>query len=209
MRRLSDSILAPIVVIIFNVLVITSGVAGAHATSTFYPRTWAGNESVIQQSTDNLPSGSFNSALNYARGEWNSVPGGAFDMFAGASSGANPVYNACSQPSTNIYAFAWQWDGSGGTLGNTQLCFAGSTVVRGRVFLDTLDGWYLGSGSPGGLYDGRSVLTHELGHAGGFVNHFSDACAGTINTMCPSIGAGQSHWRTLESHDEHTFDAAY
>jgi hypothetical protein len=94
-------------------------------------------------------------------------------------------------------------------LGQTQRCTSGSTITRARVFLDTLDGWYLGSGSPGGLYDGRSALTHELGHVGGFSGHFADACSGTINTMCPTVAAGTTHMRTLESHDEHTFDGAY
>lgn len=81
--------------------------------------------------------------------------------------------------------------------------------------------WFWGSSRtvPVGRPDGKSVATHELGHATGFILHldflFDDPkpsyCSGgvTHQTMCEFHEPGTSYQRTLGTHDVHTFEPTY
>ncbi|MCC6192753.1 MAG: hypothetical protein IT318_27345 [Anaerolineales bacterium] len=72
--------------------------------------------------------------------------------------------------------------------------------------------WYAGTGTPSsGQYDLWSVLTHEFGHGSGLYDHStSGSCSGTGGpTMCPSISATSTHWRTLEQEDNDRLNSIY
>lgn len=103
-------------------------------------------------------------------------------------------------------------------LGYTLSCPYNSDSTRLKAFhlaFDSGNSWYSGTGDPSASdVDTWSVATHELGHAGGFSGHFAGAvCSSspstTDQTMCPNYEFGRKCWRTLETHDIHTFASRY
>lgn len=86
-----------------------------------------------------------------------------------------------------------------------------------NVVFDSGDIWWSQTGgAPANALDVWSFATHEMGHGSGwFGPHLSDssACPGsdqvTQHTMCRAINPGTETWRTLATHDWHTFEAAY
>jgi hypothetical protein len=101
-----------------------------------------------------------------------------------------------------------RWDGS-----------KGSTLHEFHITFDSDRSWhgYL-TDPPGNEYDFYSVAVHEVGHATGFYGAYADGhfdpggdLCGTDaeQTLCPYVSMGESHWRSLEEHDKHTFDNAY
>ena len=101
-----------------------------------------------------------------------------------------------------------------GALAWTIFCFNAQGNITGfETVFDNDPNWYEGSSAtvPTGQYDLTSLGTHEAGHATGWDGHLTDADCGspTRATMCATTPSGVSHWRTLESHDVHTSEAAY
>ena len=103
-------------------------------------------------------------------------------------------------------------------LGATKRCIITGhpNVVRFSLAVDSDTPWYTGTGTvPSGLYDVRSVLSHEFGHVTGWQGHFAnsigDGCEYNTgrHTMCPDIPAGSNWMQSLATHDIHTFQAAY
>lgn len=112
--------------------------------------------------------------------------------------------------------------GAGGDLGLTDICvYPGTNQIRTvNVAIDgTEPNWHTGSGNPpADRWDLRSITTHEFGHATGFHGHWPDwgfpgLCpqSSTTQTMCTNISwyLGHTYFRTLGSHDSHTFDNRY
>jgi hypothetical protein len=72
---------------------------------------------------------------------------------------------------------------------------------------------------PAGRPDLASVATHEFGHASGWAHHYDDAgvdpggliCGNNSGqaTMCATHYKGTARQRSLQTHDVHTFKAAY
>lgn len=95
-------------------------------------------------------------------------------------------------------------------------CGTPSNITRTAIRFDDRK-WFNRTGTPlSDEADYWSVVTHELGHATGFGDALNDHFGG--NTLCPSgdVNARQTMWesapanatafRTLEDHDERTFD---
>ncbi len=118
----------------------------------------------------------------------------------------------------DVWIVARTWDGPGNVYASTQKC-GGTHFTHMVVAYDTQESsWYTGSLSPGsGQVDLRSIATHEAGHLTGSAGHWDEAsggdpfdsvyCNGVLqrHTMCRAIGLGQTHWRSLEEHDVHTW----
>ena len=80
---------------------------------------------------------------------------------------------------------------------------------RMQVSIESHTRWYSGTGDTT-LMDVWGMMTHEFGHATSFSNHFGAAgdCEydSVHQTMCPYIRTGMEEWRTLGTHDVHTFN---
>jgi len=138
--------------------------------------------------------------MKQADDQWNANAGTWFDfIYYGQNSTVNWTGNPCTMSS----AFIWVVSANESNPGATQLCTSGSSITRATVRLDDVgQSWYVGTGTPGaGEQDSISILTHEFGHAAGFVGHFSgSSCSQSYReTMCPSHPAGVTWWRSLEA----------
>jgi hypothetical protein len=123
-------------------------------------------------------------------------------------------------------------DGQGGILGITGWCWkkgdvGGKEIHSFRIHLDRAESWYSGSGDSSvrdrttGRIENRmdlwSVVTHELGHATGWLGHWKESgsyCslsgpAADFRTMCPVYAPGLERQRTLSGADKHVFRSAY
>jgi hypothetical protein len=93
-----------------------------------------------------------------------------------------------------------------------------------QIGVSTRHPWWASSSTavPSREYDLQGVLTHEFGHATGWYWHWDDPkhvggpgrtelCPvdNSRHTMCAAIWSGTAIWRTLGSHDGHTFDNHY
>lgn len=114
------------------------------------------------------------------------------------------------------HVFAGIIDGSGGTLAWTRMCRAGDRMTGFVINFDREEKWYNGTGSPASdQFDLIGVAAHEFGHASGWLNHWTSSsstlCPWTSSrhVMCPSITDGVTWWRSLKTHDFHTFSSAY
>lgn len=101
-------------------------------------------------------------------------------------------------------------------LANEYTCYSGSTITRSVITIDsTRSNWYQGTSTsvPSGDVDLISVMVHEFGHAGGFVGHWDgvgEDCTGSDReTMCLGTPTGTSYKRSIQLHENHTFDSAY
>jgi hypothetical protein len=114
----------------------------------------------------------------------------------------------------------------GTAVGTTIICGTGSTITGFQLTLDSLVPWWWSDATvPNNYFDAQAVATHEFGHAaGGWTNgtperHFDEnnnaaLCGESVpnsdyHTMCAENRKGTNHWRSLESHDRHTFTDAY
>lgn len=198
---------------------VPSEVALAHAAGQFYVRSWDVN--AVHWHFNNLfPQQNFRARFVDATDEWNSLgPKLHFDKDPDSGGYA---WQTCNHPAQDSVV---QMNSLGGTmvLAQTTTCVSSAGVLKS--FQTRFDGdqpWYTGSSTPppGNEFDFQSLATHELGHATGFGQanppggqHFDDsddACANApFNTMCSLILTGDAFWRSLETHDRHTFANQY
>jgi hypothetical protein len=92
-------------------------------------------------------------------------------------------------------------------------------IGRFMMKFDSAEPWYDISEQPIGStqIDRASIAVHEFGHATGFgttdSQHFASYgsyCQGdSAQTMCPFYESGSTYWRSLGTHDIHTFAAVY
>lgn len=107
-------------------------------------------------------------------------------------------------------------------LGATNVCvltaLGSGRIVGFTLSIDNEHIWWASSSTaiPGREYDLLGVLIHEFDHGVGFTPHWDQGGAANLcptdstrHTMCASIWSGVTYWRTIESHDAHTFDGAY
>lgn len=154
---------------------------------------------------------------------WENVPTEEHFEFAYQGELSNVDPHDCSEPSSHHYLHIdGDYREGGNQAGETHLCTVQATgeVVGFQVVYDHDEPWNFGTGLPAShQLDFRSITAHETGHATGFLGHFpageSSTCPHQFNeltraTMCAeAIAPGTTGIRTLQIHDEHTFQDAY
>jgi hypothetical protein len=195
--------------------------AAAHTWSTYYTGAggrWPGATTVRFYVRNGFPSSApWMPTINRGADQWNAARISLEPRFvnAGATATVGNADRPCSATYNGVYWRDLDYLGST-VLGYTPHCEnVAGVVTRFSMSIDADASWYVGTGAtPNGRYDAWSVLTHEFGHATGWVGHFAEsdsACPNdaTRSTMCPSIYPGTDRQRTLGTHDRHTLQAAY
>lgn len=213
--------------------------AAAHASSLHYSYRWiteyeectllfffcsTKNRDIEHWATGSGWSTALQDRIRDAQGQWNDVSTADYFNFAfkgSTSLNANPCNN-----SYNKNGHRWVYiDGAPDldVIATTYVCVydTGSALIMHSfmIWWDSGNTWYSGTGSPStSELDFRDTATHELGHATGWTTHFSEGTAEcpapntntSRNTMCVEGGPEGSTWgRTLETHDQHTFQEWY
>lgn len=213
--------------------------ASAHSAATFYPAKWPSNYNEHWVFDNDVPTTTdWRSSVVFGIGQWSNGAGGNGPnfIFDGETNATN-YFDACTGTRSKIFiredlAAAIGFP-SETVQGYTQRCLTnttgGSTITQIQItfektpedFSSGPDVWHTGATNPpSDEWDLRSIATHEAGHASGFYGHFtrgSAICPVPVNasineTMCEGNtwqGLGFSMSRTLETHDQHTYGAAY
>lgn len=217
--RMKRPLSTPAIVALAVFLIASTSAAGAHTSSTYYfgSREWFPSRNVNYYFHTSLPNTSdWRNSIRAGDGVWDALGGTTEpDFFSQtvSSSGYSCAGGAGSGRSAVHYGAI---DGATGILGVTTWCIPSGEYYLDafRILYDSAEVWYSGSGdAPPDQRDVRSVSAHEFGHATGFYGHFtaSDLCGdvGTDQTMCGYYTPGTERFRTLETHDVHTFEGAY
>lgn len=164
-----------------------------------------------------------------ARNQWNSAPPTIWFNYKGFTT---ETWGSCAAPRNRNVVFKGYIDGTPSVdndLAFVQTCWEGVPTNFHSFYMQIENGgdsFYVGNGTPrppghpdGAQNDLWSVLSHELGHGVGWIDHYDDtardpgddACEGSSGweTMCKEIHIGTTDQRGLDLHDVHTFDAAY
>ncbi len=195
--------------------------APAHPRSDFYARWWQVDLTPEWHFDSNVPNTNVRDRIKDGSHEWNNVSAPmSFDWQAGDLNSVG--YSDCPDDASNSGVHWRDIDGAGGVLGETRSCLYGGTndsIKTFQIKFDDQENWYTGTGTPGSSeLDLWSDATHEFGHATGFGLgnapnvHFTESslCDQTPkHTMCASLSAGSTYWRSLEAHDIHTFQNRY
>lgn len=105
-------------------------------------------------------------------------------------------------------------------MGKTNTCETPGWIMRFSLVMNQDKPWHFSSSYPPATsWDLQSLVTHEVGHATGFLGHFAVPSADTCNqndatyyaTMCDydPLTKGTTKMRTLQDHDIHTLTNAY
>jgi hypothetical protein len=217
-----------------SVVLVGATPAGAHSAGVHYPVHWGVGQSVPTLYAPSYPGGEFRSRVGSAISQWNTRAGTNEPKFWQAGNAASEVSITLCNPdfSTPNQIHYKDLDSyGGGVLGITYSCWRTSDrrMISFQLTIDNDRDWYTGTGDandgflqacvPSCQHDLWSVLSHEFGHATGFIGgpdngHIGEsdsACpeSDSRSTMCPSVAPGTERQRTLELHDYHTFQAAY
>ncbi|HET7735061.1 MAG TPA: hypothetical protein VFK52_03740 [Nocardioidaceae bacterium] len=203
--------------------------------STFYPLEWPVGSNVNYKIDDNVPTGSVRTSIEAGLANWSDLASGRGPAFTltGEVAGNND-FEACDNTFNKIYftedlATALnEGDAPETLLGVVDLCYGPpplQSITKFQISFERtpeINGangtWYSGAQEvPNNQWDLRSIVTHEAGHATGFLGHFTDAeaCPNPLTTewetMCYGTGLliGTRILRTLDNHDLHTIGSAY
>lgn len=187
--------------------------SSAHPASNFFNKKWVANKNVPYAFTSSVPAGAWRSQINAAASSWNAV--GEPMRFNNVADAGNYEPRTCPSAYQRNGVHLRNFDGVGGTLGRTYLCWkANGELYSFQMVFDQNDRWSVDDSPAPNESDLQSVAAHELGHATGFAGHFatgSRICGNVASqhTMCSGHRAGSTRQRTLELHDKHTFQNAY
>lgn len=198
-----------------------AGPVTAHTASTHIPREWTADPSYYFGDINSpLNSATAKQSMHFGDDPWDLNSGTWLDFnWSGVE---NPMViwtgNACT---TGYGATVWLLTYPISPLAIEATCIGETSILRSVIrFDETRNNWYVGSSStvPSGQFDLRSVAVHEFGHAGGFSSpenngHWDgvdEDCTGSDReTMCSATPDGTSYRRSIEEHENHTFDSAY
>lgn len=222
--------IAAVLALVLLILTLGTSPASAHTGSTYYPKRWVTKVAQDWFFTATFPTGDWRARVRNGASQWNGVNQPMKFTEVAQRSNFDPY--KCP-PTYGTNGIHWRnYDGRDGALAITGMCSTATELYSTNLTFDSSEDWYTGTGdAPDGFQvgtacvvgpckvDAWSVASHEWGHMTGFdgpydVGHFSRSeaiCAddGGQHTMCPSIKKGTERQRTLETHDRHTFDAAY
>lgn len=217
MRRRTRLLLASLAIMVAGLAPTSSS---AHDASVYYPRWWQQDLSVNWKFTVNVPTTSLRDRVKDAAATWNALPPIMHFVKQSGDYGGFPV-DSCPDTYQKDAVHWGNIDGKFGTHALVRKCLVGSNeIFTFQIKLDSSENWYTGTSTPApsGTLDTQAVATHEFGHATGFSGpynngHFDpNATLCTDNpkhTMCPFFNYGDSYFRSLEQHDEHTFFNKY
>lgn len=218
----------------------TARSSARRTTTYFYTALWPNNATVSYRidtgAGAGVPAGAGRrDSIKAGIANWSDRDGGNGPQFVfdGTAEATNPTLDACSSTNNKIY---WS-EGLQATFGYgvTSTCVTApdlpSDYPRITKFVQAYEAtpdqsaWYSESGSPGpNQWDLRSIVTHETGHATGFLGgpnnegHFgnnSTRCpvprTSATATMCPGASGiiGSTWLRSLESDDLSAIQDAY
>ncbi len=197
--------------------------ASAHTWTDWYEDTWNIDTRVYWFST-RFPTGTNIRARTVEAGDaWEALSGTLqFNLGAGADRPPWPGTPEGTDCDDQLSYDVIDWV----PLPSTTYGITTTCLVNGTFSLrmnDTLP-WYTGTGqNPSNQVHFRGAIKHEFGHATGgwLVAHWNQPpnadpslCVSgswmSYHTMCKGITEAQTwRWNTLETHDKHTFQAAY
>ncbi len=208
----------------------SAGVANAHSAATWYPSVWGpGSLTDINfKYNDQFPTGAWRNRIEDAVTKWNDVQPNQIS-FQSLPNDNSKNYSADCSHYSQEEDVVYYLDFGQSFYGWSPACYLANGNIKQFVMVfNSYWNWNRQTSDPGNTeIDALSTAVHEFGHAGGFYGHFSDTSAGGTcplgdysgwQTMCDSVGnltggtdneLGKKFRRTLESHDEHTFDNAY
>ena len=190
-------------------------VSQAHTASTYVPKEWAADPYYYFGDIDSPLDGlTAKTSIHAGDDPWDNNSGTWLDFINSGYQDSSVVWTG-SPCTTGSGTALWIVTASISELGIESTCTNATNITRSVIrFDDTRSNWYVGSGTPSsGDYDLRSVAVHEFGHAAGFAGHWDgvgEDCTGTDReTMCSGLPSATTYKRTIESHENHTFDSAY
>lgn len=218
-KRVSTRLLMPAVALAF-VVGFAAGVpngASAHSSDDFYSATWDSDPDYHRgEISAPLNTGAAKNAMRAGATYWSSVSGSWLDFnWTGEEDpDVDFTWNACTTaPDGGLWLTTTHMDYY---IAYASICRESGTITSAAIAFDhTARNWYTGVSTnvPSSALDLRSVSSHEFGHATGFFPHFDpndvDCSSADRETMCESLPAGVSYFRTLEEHDKHTVADAY
>jgi len=186
-------------VVAFGFALVTALIAWKSTRAYVVNYTWSTNTASFTYDPS-LPTG-FYSGVSSGAYAWNDV---------GTSSWA--WYNSPSGGNWMKYGYI---DGNGNAAAGMTptICNPGGHLCKIEIKFESGEYWYTGSGTPLSYQvDLRSVATHEFGHALG-LGHTQTMpnCPGNVSdaTMCPSLPAGTTYFRSLQGDDRLAVSTVY
>jgi len=186
---------------------------------------------------DQFPNGEWRDRVSEAIAKWNSIQPNALSFAQLASDNPHSFSQDCAAYAVEEDVLYYR-DANAAYFGHTRTCLvSGSSSPIKNFIMDFDKSWiwnkYASDPQPGEI-DALSAIVHEFGHATGFSGHFNATGANQVcpvingvpdvanwQTMCDSVDNlvsdqtyselfnGYKFRRTLETHDQHTFDHAY
>jgi hypothetical protein len=206
-------------------MLVTPSTATAHPVSTFYPEPWPGLSlpTISWRFTSEFTGTAKRNRVLDGSQEWDGVRCGGLSFgWTLPDYGNYLAQNTCDKPREHN---GIHWEELRGAYASTHTCLTPDlqNFWNFAMVFDSGDVWNTGTDNPtSSEIDMWHVATHEFGHGTAFDGEFLDldACPfeqfGSWNTMCESVEVltdeserGRKFRRSLESHDIHTFQAAY
>jgi hypothetical protein len=167
--------------------------------------------------TPEVQAGAFRDRVRDGTGGWNAVQSSVFRF---SNQPEIPNYDGLADCNMRPDRNAIHYQVTPGAFAATSKCVNQGQIEHATLTFDSAStNWYKGTGNPANHeVDVWSTASHEWGHMTGWGGHFGvggPQCSGaqaTWQTMCNSLGPGEkgkTFRRSLEGHDQHTFDNQY